>query len=94
EIGIRKVLGASITRIIWLISSEFTLLVSLAILIATPVTWLLCKEWLQNFAYKIAISPSLFLLTGLFILSLSILTSAFYTIKSALSNPVKALRSE
>ncbi|UZR95348.1 ABC transporter permease [Chondrinema litorale] len=94
EIGIRKVLGASITRIIWLISSEFTLLVSLAILIATPVTWFLCKEWLQNFAYKIAISPSLFLLTGLFILSLSILTSAFYTIKSALSNPVKALRSE
>ena len=94
EIGIRKVLGARISGIVWLVSGEFTRLVVLSILLAVPLSWYLSKEWLNNFAYRINIAYDLFLLAGLLILILSIVTGAYHVFKVALSNPVKALRDE
>ena len=94
EIGVRKVLGASVTSIVALLSKDFVKLVLAAIVIATPLTWYLMNEWLQDFAYKIDIEWWVFALAGGVALGIALLTVSFQSIKAALMNPVKSLRSE
>lgn len=94
EIGVRKVLGANLTGIVSLLSKDFLMLVLIAILISTPVAWLLMQHWLQDYAYKLPISWWIFLLAGLAAMVIAFLTVSFQAIKAGLANPVKSLRSE
>jgi ABC-type antimicrobial peptide transport system permease subunit len=94
EIGVRKVLGASITQIISLLSRDFLKLVLLAIVIASPLAWYLMSRWLEDFAYKIDLEWWIFGLAGLLALLIALFTVSFQSIKAASSNPVKSLRSE
>jgi len=94
EIGIRKVLGASVTNITTLISKDFLKLVLLAILIASPLAYYFMGKWLEDFAYKIEIQWWVFALAGGFSLIITLITVGFQSIKSALANPVKSLRAE
>ena len=94
EIGVRKVLGASVTSIVNLLSRDFLKLVCLAILIASPIAWWSMNQWLQDFAYRINVEWWIFLLSGLFAVAIALLTVSVQSIKAALTNPVKSLRSE
>lgn len=94
EIGIRKVLGASVTGITSLLAKDFLKLVFIAILIACPLAWWLMQKWLDNFAYRIEVEWWMFALAGLTALVIAFLTVSFQSIRAALSNPVKSLRSE
>ena len=94
EIGIRKILGATIKGIVLLLSKDFIKLVVIGMLIASPIAWYFMNKWLQNFAYRINISWWIFGLAGLFALVIALLTISFQAIKAALSNPVKNLRTE
>ncbi|MFD2935900.1 ABC transporter permease [Spirosoma flavum] len=94
EIGIRKVLGASVASIVTLLSKDFLKLVLIAIVIASPLAWWTMNQWLQDFAYKITIGWWMFGLAGLVAVSIALLTVSFQSIKAALANPVKSLRSE
>ena len=94
EIGVRKVLGASVTSIVTLLSKDFLKLVLIAIVIASPIAWYAMNRWLQDFAYKIDIEWWVFALTGLLAVGIALLTVSFQSIKAALMNPVKSLRSE
>jgi ABC-type antimicrobial peptide transport system permease subunit len=94
EIGIRKVLGASVSNIIKLMSADFLQLVAIAILIALPLSWWAMKSWLSNYAYKIDIAWWMFALAGGIIILIAIGTICFQSVKAALTNPVKSLRSE
>ncbi len=94
EIGVRKVLGASVINIVRLISADFLKLVLIAILIATPIAWWAIKAWLNDYAYKIDISLITFLYAGSLVITFALLTISFQIIKAALANPVKSLRSE
>ena len=94
EIGIRKVLGASINQVLVLLSKEFLLLVCVAFIISIPVTWWAMHNWLNNFAYRINISWLTFLVGGLLAILVTIVTISFQSIRAALANPVKSLRSE
>ena len=94
EIGVRKVLGASVTSIVALLSKDFLRLVLIAIVIASPLAWYAMNRWLQDFAYKITIEWWVFALAGLLAVGIALLTVSFQSIKAALMNPVKSLRSE
>ncbi|MCK4416897.1 MAG: ABC transporter permease, partial [Candidatus Latescibacteria bacterium] len=94
EIGIRKILGASISGIVLLLSKEFTKLVIVSNLIAWPVAYWAMNRWLQDFAYRIHIGVGTFLLAGVLALVIALLTVSFQAIKAALANPVEALRYE
>ena len=94
EIGIRKVLGASVGGIIQLLSKEFLRLVLIAFIIAIPVSWWAMNEWLQDFAYRINIGWWVFAGAGAFALLITIVTISFQAIRAALANPVKSLRTE
>jgi putative ABC transport system permease protein len=94
EIGIRKVLGASIASIVQLLSKDFLKLVLIAFLIALPVGWYATNKWLQDFAYRIDVKWWVFLLAGLIAMVIAFVTISFQTIKAALTNPVKNLRTE
>ncbi|WP_421829461.1 ABC transporter permease [Larkinella sp.] len=94
EIGVRKVLGASISHIVLLLSTDFLKLVIIAILIASPMAWWAMNRWLQNFAYKITIPWWIFVAAGVLALLIAFITVSFQSIKAALMNPVKSLRSE
>jgi len=94
EIGIRKVLGASVAHIGYIISKDFIILVTIALLIASPVSYWLMNKWLQDFAYRIDISWWVFALAGLAALSVALATISVQAIKAAVANPVKSLRSE
>ena len=94
EIGIRKVLGASVQGITTLLSLDFVKLVLLAILIASPIAWWAMNKWLQNFAYQIPISWWMFAAAGLGAILIALMTVSFQSVKAALANPVKSLRSE
>ncbi|MBA4850639.1 ABC transporter permease [Emticicia sp. BO119] len=94
EIGVRKVLGASVSSILVLLSKDFLKLVLVAIIIATPVAWWAIDNWLQNFEFKIHINGWIFIATGLFMALLAILTVSFQSLKAALINPVKSLKTE
>ncbi|QMW03119.1 ABC transporter permease [Spirosoma foliorum] len=94
EIGVRKVLGASVGSIITLLSGDFLKLVAVAILIASPIAGYAMNNWLQAFAYKIDIEWWMFALAGLLAVGIALLTVSLQSIKAALMNPVKSLRSE
>ncbi|MBK8561917.1 MAG: ABC transporter permease [Saprospiraceae bacterium] len=94
EIGVRKVLGASVSGIVGLLSREFLALVIVSLAIATPLAYFGMKKWLQDFAFRIDIQWSVFALAGLVAVAIAFLTVSFQSIKAALANPVKSLRSE
>jgi putative ABC transport system permease protein len=94
EIGIRKVLGASVSQIWLLVSTGFLGLVGIAFLIALPATWWAMNNWLQDFAYRIDMSWLVFAMAGIVVLFIAACTVSFQAIKAALANPVKSLRSE
>lgn len=94
EIGIRKVLGASATGVATLISRDFLVLVGVAILIASPLAYFLMRQWLKEFAYRTDIHWSVFLLAGGMALLVAALTVSFQSVRAALMNPVKSLRTE
>jgi putative ABC transport system permease protein len=94
EIGIRKVLGATVTNIINLLSRDFLKLVMIAILFACPLGWWVMHHWLQDFAYRITISWYVFGLAALLAILIALLTVSFQAIRAALANPVKSLRSQ
>ncbi len=94
EIGIRKVLGASVAGIVALLSNDFLKLVFIAIVIATPLAWYAMHRWLQDFAYKITIEWWVFALAGVLAVGIAFLTVSFQSIKAALMNPVNALKSD
>jgi putative ABC transport system permease protein len=94
EIGVRKVLGASISNLVGLLTKDFLKLVLLSIVIAFPVAWYFMHKWLQDFAYKIGINLGVFALAGGMSIIIAFITISFQAIKVALTNPVKTLRSE
>ena len=94
EIGVRKVLGASVQHIALLLSKDFIKLVILAIIIASPVAWWAADRWLQNFAYRIHIQWWMFAAAGLLVVGIAWLTVSYQAIKAAIANPVKSLRTE
>ena len=94
EIGIRKVMGASIRSIVSLLSVHFIRLVLIANLIAWPLAWYVLNRWLQNYAYHIPINGWIFLWTGIIAMLIALITVSFQATKAALANPVKSLRSE
>jgi len=94
EIGIRKVLGASVGSVTMLLSKDFIKLVCIAVVIAIPVAWFVMNKWLQDFAYRINIEWWMFALAGLLALIIALLTISFQSIKAAIANPVKSLRTE
>lgn len=94
EIGVRKVLGASIPNIVALLSTSFLKPVTVAMLIGFPVSWYVMNEWLQKFAYKINIGWWMFALAGSLVIGISLLTVSYQSIKAAIANPVKSLRTE
>jgi putative ABC transport system permease protein len=94
EIGVRKVLGASIVSIWNLLSKEYLVLIAIAFLIAAPVAWLLMKNWLQNFAYRTSVDWWIFPATILSTIFIALITVSYQAIKAATANPIKSLRSE
>lgn len=94
EIGIRKVMGASVKDVVFLLSKHFVRLVLLANLIAWPLAWLALHRWIQEYAYRVAISWWVFVLTGVTALLIALGTVSYHAINAALANPVKTLRSE
>lgn len=94
EIGVRKVLGASVPDIVSMLSKDFVKLVLIAAIIAFPVAWLAMNKWLQEFAYRIDIGWWIFIIAGLSAILIALITVSFQAIKAAMANPVKALRSE
>jgi ABC-type antimicrobial peptide transport system permease subunit len=94
EIGIRKVLGASVAGIALMLGKEFILLVVVATLIASPVAWYLIHQWLLNFAYRVGIGWEIFAFAGIAAILIAMLTISYQAVRSALANPVKALRAE
>jgi putative ABC transport system permease protein len=94
EIGIRKVLGASVASVVNILSLDFLKLVAISLLIAMPVAWLTTSKWLQNYPYRISLSWWLFVSAALLVLLVALATVSFQAIKAAVANPVKSLRSE
>ena len=94
EIGVRKVLGSSISSIVGLLSKDFMKLVLIAILIASPIAWLLMQNWLESFAYRISINIWAFVVAGTVAIVIALLTISFQALNAAKANPVKSLRTE
>ncbi len=94
EIGVRKVLGASIASITILFTKDFLKLVLIAIIIASPVAYLILNKWLEDFAYRVSISPLVFIIAALLTLLIALFTISFQAIKAASANPIKSLRYE
>ena len=94
EIGVRKVLGATVFNLWKMLSKDFVLLVSLSCLIAIPIAWWMLHEWLQQFAYRTEISWWIFILAGLGAILITLATVSYQSIKAAVTNPVKSLRRE
>ncbi len=94
EIGIRKVLGASVTGIVGLLSKGFVKLILLALVIATPVAWYAMSDWLNHFAYRVPLDVSVFVWTGIAVLGIVFLTVGFQSVRAALANPVDSLKME
>lgn len=94
EIGIRKVMGASVQNLLFILSKDFLKLVLIAFVIAVPVTWMLMNSWLQDFAYRINISVGVFIVAGIASFVIALVTISFQAIRAALANPVKSLRTE
>jgi putative ABC transport system permease protein len=94
EIGVRKVLGASVSSVMLLLSKDFAKLIVVAFLIAVPLSWYLMDKWLQEFAYRIQLGAGVFLLAGTTALLIALITVSYQSIKAAIVNPINSLRSE
>ena len=94
EIGIRKVLGASVSGITFLVSKDFLRLVMIAFLIAAPVAWWAMYNWLKNYSYRVNIHWWVFAIAGCLSLLIALVTISYQAIRAAVANPVKSLRSE
>jgi putative ABC transport system permease protein len=94
EIGIRKVLGASVEGVVAILSKDFLKLVCIALIIAIPAAWLATNKWLQNYPYRIALSWWLFVAAALLVIMIALITVSFQAVKAAVANPVKSLRTE
>ncbi len=94
EIGIRKVLGASVSGIVTILSKDFLKLVIIALLIAMPLALIAANKWLQNYPYRITLSWWLFTIAGLLVIFIALATISFQAIKAAIVNPVKSLKME
>ena len=94
EIGVRKVLGASVASIVTLLTKDFLKLVFVALILASPLAWWAMNQWLKDFAYKVDLDWWVFALAGMLAVVIAMLTVGFQSIKAALMNPVKSLRSE
>ena len=94
EIGIRKVLGASVQNLLYILSKDFLKLVLIAFVVAIPVTWWIMHNWLQDFAYRINIEWWVFGLAGIAALFIALATVIFQALRSAIANPVISLRTE
>ena len=94
EIGIRKVLGASVQGIVQMLSKDFMKLVAISFVIAAPIAWYFMHKWLQDFAYRINISWWIFVAAGLAALLIALVTVSFQAIRAAITNPVKSLRTD
>ena len=94
EVGVRKILGASVANIVYFFSKEYLLLIAIAFAVAAPVAWYVMNNWLQGFAYRINISISVFVLAVVASLFIALLTVGYRAIKAAIANPVKSLRTE
>jgi putative ABC transport system permease protein len=94
EIGIRKILGASVGSLIELLSKEFLALVFISIVIASPISWFVMNKWLQNFAYRINIGWLVFAMAGAIAIITALIAVNLHVIKAAVANPVKSLRTE
>jgi len=94
EIGIRKVLGASVSGIVVMLSGDFVRLVIVAFVIASPLAWFAMDDWLSAFAYRIEVGPGIFIVAGLIALGIALATVSWQAVRAALANPVDSLRSE
>ncbi|MES1215828.1 MAG: ABC transporter permease [Bacteroidota bacterium] len=94
EIGIRKVVGASVATITTMLSKDFLKLIAISLLVAFPVSWWLMNNWLQSFAYRVSISPWVFVIAASSVVLITLLTISYQSVKAALANPVKSLRTE
>ena len=94
EIGIRKVLGASVQNVLYILSKDFITLVGISFVIAVPVTWWVMHNWLQDFAYRINMPWWVFAIAGIMAALIAFITISFQAIRAALANPVKSLRTE
>ena len=94
EVGIRKTLGASVGQIVFLLSKSFLILVTIAFIIVSPITYFVMQDWLQNFAFQIEVNILLFVIGGIISLAIALATISYHTIKASYSNPVDALRYE
>lgn len=94
EIGVRKVLGASVGSIVTILSADFLKLIFISLTISIPLAWMATNKWLQNYPYRITLSWGLFALAGILVILIALLSISFQSIKAALANPVKSLRTE
>ena len=94
EIGIRKVLGASVSGITSLLSKDFLKLVMISFLVACPVSWWMMHKWLEDYPYHVAIQWQVFAFAGIISLLIALITVSYHSIKAAIANPVKSLRTE
>lgn len=94
EIGIRKVIGASVSNVVLLLSKDFLVLVLVALCLAIPTSWWAANQWLQSFAYRISLNPLVFIITSFAVVLVTLTTISFQSIKAAIANPVKSLRAE
>ena len=94
EIGVRKVMGASVHSIVYMMTREFFQLVVIAFLLAVPLTYLAASRWLEGFAYRVEVAWWIFLVAGAASLAIALLTVSFQSVRAALVDPVKALRYE
>ena len=94
EVSIRKVLGASLSNLIFLLVKDFTRLVLIAVMLAVPLVWWLMNSWLQNFSFRVTINPVVFLVTGVSLVLVCWITLSFLTMKTARINPAETLKSE
>jgi len=94
EIGVRKVLGASVTQVVSILSKDFVRLVAIAFIIATPLSWWAIHSWLENFAFRTPVSWWIFLVSGLGMMAIALVTLSVQTIRAAMANPVLSLRTE
>jgi putative ABC transport system permease protein len=94
EIGIRKVLGASVNRVVTILSKDFLKLVCISLVIAIPAAWFVANKWLENYPYRISLSWKLFAAGGILVVLIALITVSFQAIKAGVANPVKSLRTE
>jgi ABC-type antimicrobial peptide transport system permease subunit len=94
EIGVRKVLGASVFNVVYLLSTGFTRLILIAIAIAIPIAWFATDKWLSSFAYRINVGWAIFAMASLGALAIAWITVGYESIKAAIVNPVRSLRNE